>query len=317
VPIVAVPAGTDSNAEARPGALLSEDFALGTLDPAKWWVNGSIPQGRARASVANSAVVLENRVHLNTVTPFDPYEGGLRITGEWTFASDDDFLQILTRSDGTPAGPYGETANGIVFGAYMTWGDRSQRIMISGNGTEAHADSSAPLEMHPGETFLFEIVDAAPSLFFRMTKKGAAERTASVRAGSSYHPKTNLVTFHNREYQETNHVALLRNVVIEHPENRKELADSLGLASSTPSIESRSDPRWASEPLADGPCTFYAGVGCYWMENSTGNYCWIPAGKNQRACFELDSCGGGLGRSGGGCYKWSATSASPGIAWDH
>jgi hypothetical protein len=205
--------------------LFSDNFASSALDPAKWWVNTSIPQGNARASVVNGAVVLENRAHLNTVARFDPYDGGLRVTGEWTFSSDADFLQIVTRSDGTPAGRYGETANGIVFGAYVAWGDLTQRIWISGNGTDAARASSAPLEMHPGDTFLFEIVDVPPNLFFRMTKKGAPERTASIRSASGYHPQTNLVTFHNREYVEGPHVALLRNVAIERVADPKELLD--------------------------------------------------------------------------------------------
>ncbi len=50
---------------------------------------------------------------------------------------------------------------------------------------------------------------------------------------------------------------------------------------------------------------------CYWMENYSGSYLWVPA-KNvygrevsRDECFELDSCNGGKGKSGGGCYKWA------------
>lgn len=49
---------------------------------------------------------------------------------------------------------------------------------------------------------------------------------------------------------------------------------------------------------------------CYWMENYSGQYQWVPAdplyGKalSQRECQALDSCNGGGGQSGGGCYRW-------------
>ncbi|OED38156.1 hypothetical protein AB833_20985 [Chromatiales bacterium (ex Bugula neritina AB1)] len=55
----------------------------------------------------------------------------------------------------------------------------------------------------------------------------------------------------------------------------------------------------ANEPL---------GTQCYWMENSSGNYCWVksPSGVGDiNSCKALDSCNGGGGASGGGCYKWA------------
>jgi len=53
---------------------------------------------------------------------------------------------------------------------------------------------------------------------------------------------------------------------------------------------------------------------CYWMENFSGEYQWIAVegnlsdtvqGISKKSCFALDSCNGGLGQSGGGCYKWA------------
>lgn len=61
---------------------------------------------------------------------------------------------------------------------------------------------------------------------------------------------------------------------------------------------------------------------CYWMENYSGQFKWVDGqigfyrdgGKQQ--CYALDSCDGGLGQSGGGCYKWAISPAAPRIAWD-
>ena len=64
------------------------------------------------------------------------------------------------------------------------------------------------------------------------------------------------------------------------------------------------DAGHAPEPPQCEPYTF---SGCYWMENHSGAYCWVPSpySADPERCFQLDSCDGGLGHSGGGCYKWA------------
>ncbi|WP_293076609.1 hypothetical protein [Okeania sp. SIO3B5] len=58
--------------------------------------------------------------------------------------------------------------------------------------------------------------------------------------------------------------------------------------------------------------------GCYWMENYTGQYTWVAAPQgnvDKQQCYALDSCDGGLGESGGGCYKWAMAADNPRIPW--
>jgi hypothetical protein len=61
---------------------------------------------------------------------------------------------------------------------------------------------------------------------------------------------------------------------------------------------------------------------CFWMENFSGKYAWVPAprgfydGQGKSRCQALDSCNGGGARSGGGCYKWSKGPNTPRQAWD-
>ena len=57
-------------------------------------------------------------------------------------------------------------------------------------------------------------------------------------------------------------------------------------------------------------CQNFTGTGCYWQENTSGNFCWVPSPSGFPStvadCQSLDSCssnGGGL--SGGGCYRWA------------
>lgn len=47
------------------------------------------------------------------------------------------------------------------------------------------------------------------------------------------------------------------------------------------------------------------GASCYWMD-SRAPHNWLGRSEHDRnACYAQDSCDGGLGRSGGGCYKWA------------
>jgi len=56
---------------------------------------------------------------------------------------------------------------------------------------------------------------------------------------------------------------------------------------------------------------------CYWMENTSGQFNWVPAGwaPSKTDCYKQDSCSGGLGESGGGCYKWALSASSNGVPW--
>lgn len=61
---------------------------------------------------------------------------------------------------------------------------------------------------------------------------------------------------------------------------------------------------------------------CFWMENVSGEYYWVPAEivtgykPNKSDCFKLDSCDGGLGYSNGGCYKWATGPSDERQPWD-
>lgn len=60
---------------------------------------------------------------------------------------------------------------------------------------------------------------------------------------------------------------------------------------------------------------------CYWKENYSGKYRWIPSEEaigeeySKTACYAADSCNGGLGQSGGGCYKWSVGAKGDALPW--
>ena len=54
---------------------------------------------------------------------------------------------------------------------------------------------------------------------------------------------------------------------------------------------------------------------CYWMTPDGSRWEPWPEAETKRRCFELDSCSGGEGQSGGGCYKWARSAAAPGATW--
>ena len=195
--------------------VLQDDFNDNVLDPAKWTINTSIPQGSASVVEQNGRVELTNRGYLNTAQQFDPVAlCGITITGEWTIAgAGDDFLQAATRSNGTPAGSAGELQNGI---EYFVFGN-SMSIVGRGtaSGTVTSTGSTGSLNFVAGVTYVFEIIDDGFNLSFTLTNKVNPSQTKTVTATSSFHPATNLVTFHNRELCcGGTHIAHLDNVVI-------------------------------------------------------------------------------------------------------
>ncbi|MBL3597356.1 hypothetical protein JMM63_17610 [Rhodovulum sulfidophilum] len=63
--------------------------------------------------------------------------------------------------------------------------------------------------------------------------------------------------------------------------------------------------------------TFAMADSCFWMSTDSGNP-WVPAPQgdvDKDKCFALDSCDGGKGESGGGCYKWAASADAPREPW--
>ena len=60
---------------------------------------------------------------------------------------------------------------------------------------------------------------------------------------------------------------------------------------------------------------------CYWMENISGKFEWVIADiiyeekVSKEYCFNLDSCSGGRGESGGGCYKWAKSANDKQQPW--
>jgi hypothetical protein len=70
-------------------------------------------------------------------------------------------------------------------------------------------------------------------------------------------------------------------------------------------------PKLVTKPVRRKP-TF----ACYWLSNDA-NPTWrpIPHLATQQQCFAQDSCDGGLGHSGGGCYKWAEGPDAPRQPW--
>lgn len=55
---------------------------------------------------------------------------------------------------------------------------------------------------------------------------------------------------------------------------------------------------------------------CFWLEpGPAGVWRQMPQLATRYQCYEQDSCSGGLGRSGGGCYKWASGPYAPAERW--
>lgn len=54
---------------------------------------------------------------------------------------------------------------------------------------------------------------------------------------------------------------------------------------------------------------------CYWLSNEGAGWMGRPDLTDAELCFEMDSCSGGVGLSGGGCYKWAISPNAPARPW--
>lgn len=200
-----------SNTAGLGGPVLLEDrFNDNSLDGTKWTVNTAIPQGGASVTETNNRIQLVGRAHLNTAQQFDPEAlGGLTVRGRWTYQSADDMMQILTRSDGTPAGDYGETNRGVQF--YATQTATANNVTISGRGGISVTGAvNADLRILQGETYDFQMIDTGNGLSMLLRQVGGP-KAAVATAFSTTDAATDFVTFHNRESGRVSH---LDNVVI-------------------------------------------------------------------------------------------------------
>ena len=147
---------------------------------------------------------------------------GVEISGTWTFQTGDDFLQILTRSDGTPAGGFGETNQGIEFRAF----GHNETVAIGGrNATVTSTSGSVPNDINAGDSFDFLIRDNGNDLFFQLTRVGVPADTVTVTGTSSFTSTSNLITFHNRE---SGRISLIDNLSITVPEPSRSILLLLG-----------------------------------------------------------------------------------------
>lgn len=54
---------------------------------------------------------------------------------------------------------------------------------------------------------------------------------------------------------------------------------------------------------------------CYWMTMDGSRWEPMPEFDTRAQCAAMDSCSGGGGLSGGGCYKWATGPNAQGQAW--
>lgn len=197
---------------AQAQVLLQDNFDDNALDPALWMVDTAIPQGAASVVETGQHVELTNRGHLITVQEFDPATFDvLAVSGEWTFATGDDFMQVLTRSDGQPAGGFGETFNGIEFFVFPDADQVGISARVDGASTTL-GSGSAPI--NTGETFTFVITDDGTNVSFQLTEVGGDGTTITLNGSSGTAYALDHVVFHNREFSGITHVAHLDNVAI-------------------------------------------------------------------------------------------------------
>jgi len=196
--------------------VLADDFDDNELNLKSWKVvTEGIPYGVPNIFEIEGSLTLVDRAHLVSVNEFDPGRlRGLRITGRWTFRTEGDVFEVLTRSDGRPGGQYGDTLNGITFAAVMERG--TSRVGILGRGDCKVDLAVTDLQIHVNDVFEFEILDVPGGLSLKLWEaSGTGPRAHVFTNKAPPRMERNHVVFHNRNAHRVPQFALLDNVAIE------------------------------------------------------------------------------------------------------
>lgn len=203
----------------RPSAnlvLQRDDFNDNALDAAKWTVAPTLPPWNGSVAEQNQRAEIDSRAHLNTASQYDPVTSvPLRITGLWSQPTDD-FMQILTRSNGTPTGTYGETGSGIEFFYRFNYPVSGQgTINLSGRGGASVANKVTENHLSIGhhEQFEFTIVDDGQNVSLFVRDLADPDSYAWAKAQCTTDMATDYVAFHNRESSGTR-ISYLDDVLI-------------------------------------------------------------------------------------------------------
>jgi len=199
--------------------LLQDNFNDNKLDGTKWRVVTKGIPGKPAVYERNKRIELVNRGYLVSQKQFDPSKiGGIRITGKWTFvksSGDFDIMRIVTRSDATPSGRYGEVRSGLVFTTSLSYSPKSFIAGISNPGIKVGSRTwTGSLKSQVGRVYHFEILDTRCFARFTITDPVTkAFTTASVSIIQDA-TTTKHIVFYNRERIFGDKVAYLDDVVV-------------------------------------------------------------------------------------------------------
>ncbi len=194
-----------------------DDFNDNQLNPKSWKVvTEGIPYGAPNIFEMEGSLTLVDRANLVTAQEFDPVRlGGIRITGRWTFRTEGDVFEVLTRSDGQPGGQYGDTLTGASFLAVMQRGTSPVGILGRGD-CKVDLKRVDNLQINVGDVFEFEVLDVPGGLSLKLWEASGSGPKAHVFTNQAP-PRMarNRVVFHNRNAHRAPQYASLDNVVIE------------------------------------------------------------------------------------------------------
>ena len=192
----------------------SDDFSGASLDTSKWQT--FIPHqvdGANDASVTQTDghIVIHDRGYLETTAGYTPSAATpLHISFSWTFSGSADYLVVTDGTNGPSNDSLASEQNGISFVGNWQIGDPGAMLIQDHDGHQVRVGTS----LVQGNTYDVSITDDGSHQTFVITDDATGQVVGTASSDFTNDQAGNLVTFTNREGQDSGHDDTIDNLTV-------------------------------------------------------------------------------------------------------
>ncbi|GAM28388.1 hypothetical protein SAMD00019534_115640, partial [Acytostelium subglobosum LB1] len=192
--------------------LMEDNVIASEMDSLRWTVNREC--SGSSLMVEEGRYKFVNRAYMITRDQYNPDDGEVKLTGTWIRATNDDFFQCATRSDGMHVGaPYYEIQNGLEFSYIRGVASIIGRGSMVPSG-HVKIKKQGEFAFQVGVPVHFEIHDDGTNVSFTLWES-ITKTSLTIETKCTNRSLINYIVFHNREKTGSNHISYLSNVRVQ------------------------------------------------------------------------------------------------------